>query len=71
VGLCKTTRQAEKALPAVTACVEDALGLARNPENTRRTTCGQGFPFLGDAVSVRTIRRGGKAEERFKRKSKA
>jgi hypothetical protein len=69
--LCKTTRQAEKALQAVTACVEDDLGLALNPAKTRLTTFGQGFNVLGDAVSARTIRMGGKAEERFKMKIKA
>jgi RNA-directed DNA polymerase len=71
VVLCKTTRQAEKALQAVTACVEEDLGLALNPEKTRLTTFGQGFNFLGYAVSARTIRMGGKAEERFKMKIKA
>jgi RNA-directed DNA polymerase len=71
VVLCKTMRQAEKALQAVTACVEDDLGLALNPEKTRLTTFGQGFNFLGYAVSARTIRMGGKAEERFKMKIKA
>ena len=71
VVLCKTTRQAEKALQAVTACVEEDLGLALNPEKTRLTTFGQGFNFLGYAVSARTIRMGDKAEERFKMKIKA
>jgi hypothetical protein len=68
---CKTRRQAEKARQAVTACEEDDLGLALNPEKTRLTTFGQGLSFLGYAVSARTIRRGGKAEERFKMKIKA
>jgi RNA-directed DNA polymerase len=71
VVLGKTTRQAEKARQAVTACVGDELGLALNPEKTRWTTFGQGFNFLGYAVSARTIRMGGKAEERFKMKIKA
>jgi RNA-directed DNA polymerase len=71
VGLCKTRRQAEKALHAVTQCVEDDLGVALNPDNTHLTTCGQGCVFLGDDVSARTIRMGGTAEERCKRKSKA
>ena len=70
VVLCKTTRQAEKALEAVTACVEDELGLARNPDKTHLTTCGQGGDFLGYHVTARTIRMGGKAEERFKMKVK-
>jgi RNA-directed DNA polymerase len=70
VVLCKTTRQAEKALQAVTACVEEDLGLALNPAKTQLTTFGQGFDFLGYAVSARTIRMGGKAEERFKTKIK-
>ena len=48
VVLCKTRRQAEKALQAVTQCVEDDLGLALNPEKTQLTTFGQGFVFLGD-----------------------
>jgi group II intron reverse transcriptase/maturase len=68
---CKTTRQAEKALAAVTACVEEELGLALNPEKTHLTTFGQGFAFLGYHVTARTIRMGGKAEERFKTKIKA
>jgi hypothetical protein len=55
----------------VTAWVEEELGLARNPEKTQGTTFGQGFDFLGYEVSARTIRRGGKAEERFKRTIKA
>jgi RNA-directed DNA polymerase len=71
VVLCKTRRQAEKALQAVTQCVEDDLGLALNPDKTQLTTFGQGFVFLGYYVSARTIRMGGKAEERFKMKIKA
>ena len=71
VVLCKTRRQAEKALQAVTQCVEDDLGLALNPDKTQLTTFGQGFAFLGYYVSARTIRMGGKAEERFKMKIKA
>jgi RNA-directed DNA polymerase len=71
VVLCKTKRQAEKALEAVTACVEEDLGVALNPEKTQLTTFGQGFDFLGYAVSARTIRMGGKAEARFKTKIKA
>jgi RNA-directed DNA polymerase len=71
VVLCKTKRQAEKALQAVTQCVEDDLGLALNPEKTRLTTFGQGFDFLGYAVSARTIRMGEQAEDRFKTKIKA
>jgi group II intron reverse transcriptase/maturase len=70
VVLCKTTRQAEKALAAVTACVEDDLGLALNPAKTHLTTFGQGFEFLGYHVTARTIRMGGKAEERFTMKIK-
>lgn len=71
VVLCKTKRQAEKALAAVTACVEDDLGLQLNPDKTHLTTFGQGFTFLGYHVTARTIRMGGKAEERFKMKIKA
>jgi len=70
VVLCTTKRQAEKALAAVTQCVEDDLGLALNPEKTQLTTFGQGFEFLGYHVTARTIRMGGKAEERFKTKIK-
>jgi group II intron reverse transcriptase/maturase len=70
VVLCKTTRQAERALEAVTACVEEDLGLSLNPEKTHLTTFGQGFEFLGYQVTARTIRMGGKAEERFKMKIK-
>jgi hypothetical protein len=50
--------------------VEDDLGLALNPDKTHLPTCGQGFDFLGYHVTARTIRMGGKAEERFKMKSK-
>ena len=71
VVLCKTKRQAEKALQAVTVCVEDDLGLALNPAKTPWTTFGQGFDCLGYYVSARTIRMGEKAEERFKMKIKA
>jgi group II intron reverse transcriptase/maturase len=70
VVLCKTKRQAEKALAAGTGGGEDDLGLALNPDKTHLTTCGQGFDFLGYHVTARTIRMGGKAEERFKMKSK-
>jgi len=70
VVLCTTTRQAEQALQAVTGCVE-ALGVARNPEKTHRTTFGQGVRFLGSQVTARTIRMGGTAEERCKTTSKA
>jgi RNA-directed DNA polymerase len=71
VVLCTTKRQAEKALQAVTQCVEDDLGVVLNPDKTRLTTFGQGFDFLGYAVSARTIRMGEKAEDRFKTKIKA
>ena len=70
VVLCTTTRQAEKALAVVTACVEDDLGLQLNPAKTHLTTCGQGCDFLGSHVTARPIRMGGKAEERFKMKIK-
>jgi RNA-directed DNA polymerase len=70
VVVCKTSRQAEKALGAVTACVEE-LGLTLNQEKTHLTTYGHGFTFLGYHVTARTIRMGGKAEERFKTKIKA
>jgi len=70
VGLCPTKRQADKALEAVTACVEDELGWRLNPDKTHLTTVGQGFDFLGSHVTARTIRMGGKAEERFKMKIK-
>lgn len=70
VVLCTTKRQAAKALAAGTACVEDDLGLVLNPVKTRLTTCGQGCESLGYHVTARTIRMGGKAEERFKMKIK-
>jgi group II intron reverse transcriptase/maturase len=66
VVLGKTKRQAERALEAVMACVKEDLGLSLNPEKTHLTTFGQGFAFLGYHVTARTIRMGGKAEERFK-----
>jgi RNA-directed DNA polymerase len=67
---CKTTRQAEKALAAVTQGVEDDLGVVLNPEKTQLTTFGQGCECLGYHVTARTIRMGGKAAERFKTKIK-
>lgn len=67
---CKSRRQAEKALEAVTKCIEDDLGLALSPEKTHITTFGSGFNFLGFYVSAFTIRMGAKAEERFKMKIK-
>lgn len=71
VVVCTTKRQAEKALQAVTACVEEDLGWMLNPKKTQLITFGQGFDFLGYHVTARTIRMGGKAEERFKMKIKA
>ncbi len=68
VVLCKTKRQAEKALQAVTACIEEELGLELSPEKTHTTTFGLGFNFLGFYLSANTIRMGGKAEDRFKDK---
>ncbi len=68
--LCTTTRHAERALEAVIACVEEDLGLTLNPDKTPVTPFGQGFVFLGSHVTARTIRMGGKAEERFKMKIK-
>jgi hypothetical protein len=50
--------------------VEDDLGWALNPDQTHLTTCGQGVDFLGSHGTARPIRRGGKAEARFKRKIK-
>lgn len=67
---CKSKRQAEKALEAVTHCIEDDLGLTLSPEKTHITTFGKGFNFLGFYVSAFTIRMDGKAEERFKTKIK-
>jgi group II intron reverse transcriptase/maturase len=58
VVLGKTRRQAEKALQAVTQCVEDDLGWALNPDKTQLTTFGHGCVFLGYDVSARTIRTG-------------
>lgn len=66
--LCKTRRQAEKALQVVKQCVEVDLGLELNPDKTRITTFGKGFDFLGYYTSARTIRMSSKAEERFKMK---
>ncbi len=67
---CKSHRQAEKALEAVTQIIEEDLGLSLSPEKTHITTFGSGFDFLGFYVSAFTIRMGGKAEERFKMKIK-
>jgi group II intron reverse transcriptase/maturase len=71
VVLCKSKRQAEKALEVVTECIEEDLGLTLSPEKTHITTFGSGFNFLGFYVSAFTIRMGGKAEERFKDKIRA
>jgi hypothetical protein len=54
---------AEKALKAVTGCVEEDLGLALNLDKTRLTTFAQGFEFLGYHVTARTIRMGGQLVE--------
>jgi len=45
VVIVRIELQAEKALEAVTRCVEDDLGLALNPDKTHITTFGQGFDF--------------------------
>ena len=66
--LCKTKPQAEKALQAVKACIEDELGLELSPEKTHTSTFRQGFKFLGFYLSANTIRMGEKAEDRFKEK---
>jgi RNA-directed DNA polymerase len=71
VVLCKTRRQAEKALVAVTQCVEEELGLKLSPEKTHIATFGSGFNFLGYYISAFTIRMGEKAERRFKDKIRA
>jgi RNA-directed DNA polymerase len=68
--LCKSKRQAQKALEFVTGIIEEDLGLNLSPEKTRIVTFGEGFDFLGFYVSAFTIRMGGKAEERFKEKIK-
>lgn len=68
VVLCKTKPQAEKALQAVKACIEDELGLELSPEKTHTSTFRQGFKFLGFYLTANTIRMGEKAEERFKEK---
>ena len=68
VVLCKTKRQAEKALQAVTVCIEEELGLELSPDKTHTTTFGKGFNFLGFYLSANTIRMGSKAEDRFKDK---
>jgi group II intron reverse transcriptase/maturase len=67
---CKFRRQAQKALEAVTECIEEDLGLSLSPEKTHIATFGEGFNFLGFYVSAFTIRMGEKAEERFKTKIK-
>jgi group II intron reverse transcriptase/maturase len=68
---CKTRRQAEKALVAVTQCIEEELGLQLSPEKTHIATFGSGFNFLGYYISAFTIRMGEKAERRFKDKIRA
>lgn len=68
VVLCKTKRQAEKALQAVKECIKEELGLQLSPEKTHITTFGKGFNFLGFYLSAFTIRMGDKAEARFKEK---
>ena len=71
VVLCKSRRQAEKALVAVTQCIEEELGLQLSPEKTHIATFGSGFNFLGYYISAFTIRMGEKAERRFKDKIRA
>lgn len=71
VVLCKSRRQAEKALAAVTQCIEEDLGLQLSPEKTHIATFGKGFNFLGFYVSAFTVRMGEKAERRFKDKTRA
>jgi hypothetical protein len=68
VVLCKTKRQAEKALQAVKVCIEEELGLELSPEKTHTSTFRKGFKFLGFYLSATTICMGGKAEDRFKDK---
>ena len=71
VVLCKTKLQAEKALAAVTAVCGGGSRVAAQPGQNPAHDLWSRVCFLGYAVSARTIRRGGKAEERFKMKIKA
>jgi len=68
VVLCKTKRQAEKALDIVKQCIEEELGLQLSPEKTHISSMKDGFDFLGFSLSSYSIRMGAKAEERFKDK---
>jgi RNA-directed DNA polymerase len=69
VVLCRTKPQAEKALQAVKACIEDELGLELSPEKTHTSTFRQGFKFFGFYLSANTIRMGDKATRSFQGKS--
>ena len=68
VVLCKSRRQAEKALERITSCVEIDLGLELSKEKTKISSFKEGFQFLGFHINSRSVRMRSKAQENFKNK---
>jgi len=67
VVMCKTRRQAEKALALVKRILQD-LELELSPEKTKITRFVDGIEFLGFFISSRSARMRAKSEEKFKNK---
>nr|VFK43656.1 MAG: hypothetical protein BECKTC1821D_GA0114238_101729 [Candidatus Kentron sp. TC] len=71
VVLCKSRRQTEKALLAVTYCNEGKLGLQPSTEKTHIASFRDGYDFLGFYVRATSLPYGGdKAEARFRDKTR-
>jgi RNA-directed DNA polymerase len=68
VVLCQTKAEAEKALTIVSRFLTKELGLKLSSEKTRITTFGNGFEFLGFAISSQYVRMRTKSVERFQDK---
>ncbi len=68
VVLCKSRKQAEKALELIRQIIEDELELTLHPQKTRIVPLRERFDFLGFRITPFTVRMGRKAEYRFKDK---
>lgn len=68
VIVCKSRKEAEKALELIRQVIEADLELQLHPEKTRILRVKDGFEFLGYQINSLTVRMGRKAEDRFKDK---
>ncbi|TFH14970.1 MAG: group II intron reverse transcriptase/maturase [Lentisphaerales bacterium] len=68
VIVCKSRKEAEKALELIRQVIETELELQLHPDKTRIVRVKDGFDFLGYQINSLTVRMGRKAEDRFKDK---